>query len=265
MRVILFLCFLSIIFLNNFSLASMQSVHKISQLDQISTHLENMDKDVIIFVDIDDTIIIPKSSTFAAPPFNKIIDNIKENEEFYPDYAEIISSWRQQRQIMLLDKEWPKFIEMLKKKFKVFALTSLSVSQFGKITSMEKWRHQELTNLGINFSQLDLEDVKFKNGASYYKGIFFTGDNTKSKTIDIFKTYLSSNTYMLIDDRSKHIDDLYKYCQDKNLSYVGLHYTGPTKHSKPDPRIHAIQLNYLINKYIWLEDQQALEKINQLK
>jgi len=59
---------------------------------------------ISIFLDVDDTIIIPKSKTFRAAPYNQMIDRIKDNKSNYDNYEEIVSNWRLQRKVMLIDE-----------------------------------------------------------------------------------------------------------------------------------------------------------------
>lgn len=46
--------------------------------------------DDVSFIDVDDTIIALKSKTFKKPPYNKMIDRIKENKSNYDNYEEIV-------------------------------------------------------------------------------------------------------------------------------------------------------------------------------
>ncbi|KJV61903.1 hypothetical protein [Rickettsia amblyommatis] len=67
--------------------------------------IENAPTRASIFIDVDDTLITPKSKTFKKPPYNQIIDRIKENKSSYDNYEEIISNWRLQRKVILSDEE----------------------------------------------------------------------------------------------------------------------------------------------------------------
>ncbi|HJD54399.1 MAG TPA: hypothetical protein LFW11_03435 [Rickettsia endosymbiont of Proechinophthirus fluctus] len=40
--------------------------------------IKNASTRASIFIDVDDTLITPKSKTFKQPPYNQIIDRIKE-------------------------------------------------------------------------------------------------------------------------------------------------------------------------------------------
>nr|WP_231555828.1 hypothetical protein [Rickettsia hoogstraalii] len=108
--------------------------------------------DDVSFIDVDDTIIALKSKTFKKPPYNKMIDRIKENKSNYDNYEEIVSNWRLQRKVILIDEEWAEVINKLKAKFPVYALTQMNTGEFGNILSTQDWRYKELKSLGIEFS-----------------------------------------------------------------------------------------------------------------
>ncbi|CAK6514566.1 hypothetical protein [Rickettsia helvetica] len=54
--------------------------------------IKNAPADASIFLDVDDTLITPKSKTFKKPPYNQMIDRIKENKSNYDNYEEIVSN-----------------------------------------------------------------------------------------------------------------------------------------------------------------------------
>ena len=67
--------------------------------------IENAPTDTSIFFDVDDTFLTPKSKTFRKAPYNQMIDRIKENKNNYDNYEEIVSNWRLQRKVILIDEE----------------------------------------------------------------------------------------------------------------------------------------------------------------
>ncbi|MCZ6904025.1 MAG: hypothetical protein O7C58_09165 [Rickettsia endosymbiont of Ixodes persulcatus] len=71
-------------------------------------------------LDIDDTIIIPKSKTFRAAPYNQMIDRIKESKSNYNNYEEIVSNWILQRKVILIDEEWVEVLNNLKENYPVY-------------------------------------------------------------------------------------------------------------------------------------------------
>ena len=201
---------IKIIIIINFNMNNIYAMNKIvtlSSANEVLSHINNLSAEPTVFIDVDDTIITPKSYSFRSPPYNKLIDKIKANHDKYDNYEEIISNWRLQRKIILIDEQWSDVINKLKEKYKVFALTAMDMGPIGNIASMEQWRYNELSSYGINFTQ----NISFKNqdkaNECFYKGIFMTGTKSKSKTIEPFLSELSTKTLVMVDDRMSHIDD----------------------------------------------------------
>ncbi|MCC8406045.1 MAG: DUF2608 domain-containing protein [Rickettsia endosymbiont of Ecitomorpha arachnoides] len=223
--------------------------------------IKNAPDDVSIFIDVDDTIITPKSKTFKKPPYNKMIDRIKENKSNYDNYEEIVSNWRLQRKVILIDEEWAEVINKLKAEFPVYALTQMNTGEFGNILSMQDWRYKELKSLGIEFS--DNEELAAcssgqKDDAICYKGIFITGNHSKSGTLSKFSEELNASFIVFIDDREKHVEDVRDYCKKNNIGFLGILFDG-LKHlmGEPEPKLAAFQESYLIENAKWLEDDEA--------
>jgi hypothetical protein len=227
----------------------------------VMNYLRDLPEGTKVFADIDDTFITPSSKTFRAPPYNKLIDVIKKNKDKYANYQEIVSNWRLQRKVMLIDNDWPLILEMLKAKHKVYGLTKMDTGKFGNIESMEKWRYQELRSLGIEFSD-NTELPESINGAAFYKGIFITGDNSKSQTLSYYLKYLQPQTIVLIDDRQEHLEDIEKFCQKHAIAFKGILFNGLEKFKdKPDPAVALFQRQYLIKHAQWLEDDVAADRM----
>jgi hypothetical protein len=240
-----------------------------STLD-IGSHLKKLPKDSIILVDIDDTIISPRSKTFRVPPYNKLIDNIKKNWKDYPNYQQIVSNWRLQRKVMLLDEAWPAMLKEMKEKFPVYALTKMDTGRFGNIPSMEQWRYDELRGLGIEFSNNDeipntvLDDEQ--NNPIFYKGIFITGGKSKGQTLDAYRPYLKASSIMLIDDRMEYLEDVKAFCAKHSIKFIGLLFSGLENFKdRPDPAVASFQAEYLIKTAQWLEDDEAYKVMTKSK
>ncbi|MCC8377715.1 MAG: hypothetical protein LN567_04970 [Rickettsia endosymbiont of Graphium doson] len=77
--------------------------------------IKNIPAEALIFLDVDDTIITPKSVTFRKPPYNQMLDRIKANKSNYDNFKEIVSNWRLQRKVILIDEEWGQVLNTLKK------------------------------------------------------------------------------------------------------------------------------------------------------
>jgi hypothetical protein len=252
------------------SVGALENFHIISSASAIETCLQKLPKNAIIFVDVDDTIISPRSKTFRVSPHNKLIDNIKKNWKDYPNYQQIVSNWRLQRRVMLLDEAWPAMLKDLKKNFPVYALTKMDTGSFGNIQSMEQWRYEELKCLGIEFSENNemprsvLADGQ--NNPIFYNGIFITGEKSKGQTLEAYKSFLRTDSIVMIDDRVENLEDVQAFCVKHAINFTGILFNGLEKfEDRPDPAVASFQAKYLIEKEQWLEDDEAAAMYNAVR
>lgn len=233
---------------------------QVTSCAEIVRHLEGLPPSSILFIDIDDTILTPVSTTFRQAPYKHLIDDIKQHKKHYPDYEAILSHWRLNRKVQLVDPSWPATLEKLKQ-HRVFGLTKLDTGAFGAIPSMEEWRYTELQALGIHFSEgLSIPSGPIQ-GASFYEGVFFTGPNSKSQTLLYFLEYLKADTFVMIDDREEHIEDIRRLCAQHAIPFIGILFKGLSQlQDRADPALAALQKEYLTQHCLWLEDHDA-EKI----
>lgn len=225
--------------------------------------IKNIPAGASIFIDVDDTIITPKSVTFRSPPYNQMISRIKANKNNYDNFEEIVSNWRLQRKVILIDEEWTQVLNILKKDYSVYALTQMNTGESGNIPSVQKWRYEELKSLGIEFSsneKLAIYNTAPKNDAVFYKGIFITGNHSKSGTLAKFAEDLNYSFIVFVDDRKDHLEDVRDYCKKYNIGFLGVLFDGlKNLLGKPDPKLAEFQERYLIENAKWLEDEEAYE------
>lgn len=240
---------------------SSSGFYEVKQATEVAQVLEGIQHEITVFVDIDDTIITPASLTFRKPPYNQLIDTIKKNKEQYTHYETMVSNWRLQRKVMLVDPQWPEVLEALKKKHAVYALTKMDTGRFGAIESMEIWRYQELKALSVVFSSC--ADMPLcLHGSSLFKGILMTGANTKSQTLSYYASHLSLKAIAVIDDKLEQLELIQQWCDAISIPFIGIVYKGlETLPGVPDAAIALFQEKYLLENAQWLEDDQAANYI----
>lgn len=235
-------------------------------IHDLKPELDQLQSGDWFIVDVDDTLITPQAVMFRpSSPFNALIDDLKKTAP--PNLAEIVSTWRLSRKTMLVEQEWPTILEMLKKKgVTVIALTSMHTGTFGKISSMEHWRANELKSLGIIFSPIATDTIKVlinskQQPATLHQGILFTGSHPKS---DVLKSFIAMyglpSKILFFDDRLPQVELLQELCKDMNIPYKGYHYLAVTKlpyNSATD--YGAIQTKALLDNCQWLEDEAVKE------
>ena len=231
---------------------------------------DNLSDNLVLFLDIDDTLIRPAARAFTSVGKN-FIDYIKGNKNIYDNYEKIISTWRLNRQILLVDKNWPKIINNLKNSVKIYGLSKMDTGNFGLINSMQEWRYNELLKLGIEFSlssELEAYDNKALAGESvFYGGIFSTGFSSKSATINSYLQLLNPNIIILVDDRLENLIDVHDFCENNNIKFIGILFKAIQFNnlSKQELEILDLQMEYLIKNEIWLEDAEIVKILNSKK
>jgi hypothetical protein len=194
---------------------------------------------------------------------------IKQNKDNYANYQEIVSNWRLQRKVMLLDKQWPTILNQLKEKFAVYGLTKLDTGKFGNISSMEEWRYEELKGLGIEFSEnseIPSSTSQGSNGAVFFKGIFITGELSKSQTLGVYWNIVKGHIVVMIDDRIEHLKDIQKFCEEHSISFIGILFEGLENfREQQGSAVFNLQKEYLIQHAQWLEDEEAMQMLDSAK
>lgn len=234
---------------------------------EVQTILATLERGTVIFLDVDDTLITPQSKTFrATSPFRTLIDHIKKQRDNIPNFERVLSHWRLQRKICLVSDQWPEYIEILKKNYAVYALTKVDTGRVGAISSMEKWRYNELKGLGITFTPTCpgisegtlVEDTSKSYPATFYKGIFMTGSFNKGDVIAAFLKTQRPSQIVLIDDREDYMQDAVVECNRQFIPFLGILFKGVELiPGKPNPQVAEFQKRNLIDHAEWVEDEEA--------
>lgn len=240
-----------------------ETVFSAEQVQRQILSLENQG-DTVILLDVDDTIITPKSLTFRSSPHNKIIDEIKANRDQYQNYEEIVSNWRAQRKSVLIDADWPGVLNSLKHGFRIYGLTKVNTGKFGNIKSMEDWRYNELKSHGIEFSEHGEQNrSNIDDQPSFYKGIMMTGIAKKRDTLKKFMSTIAPvDAIVFIDDRVKNLQEIDDFCKENDIQFLGLHFQGLQKlRGRQDEAVYLLQKNTLVKEAKWLSDEEAVLRI----
>lgn len=239
----------------------------VQSIYEIQNALSSLQEGAVIFIDVDDTLITPKSKIFHwKSPYRFLIDDLKKDRAQIPNFETILSHWRLQRETMLVAHEWPQFMNLLKKQYPVYALTKMETGSIGAIPSMEQWRYDELTHKGISFTSsfkgafktILRDDLLSPYPIIFFNGIFITGSYTKGNVLDIFLETQTPPHIVLIDDREEHLCDVKEACARHGIPFLGIFFKGMELISGfPDPKVAAFQKEHLLAHAVWLEDEKA--------
>lgn len=234
-----------------------------------------VEQGALVLLDVDDTLITPRSAMFRYNSgHHQFIDELKKQPPHGINVTTILANWRLQRQVILVEEEWPHFIHFLRdvRGVTVYGFTQMHTGAFGTIASVEKWRFQELQDKGIVFtSAIDgssrLVLLEGEEGyACFDRGILFTGPFTKRQLLDAFLTITPHQPRQIfyVDDRLEQVHMIAQLAQRRNIPFFGVHYRGASMlKGDPKPNVIAYQQKCLLEKGIWLEDEQAEHILNQ--
>ncbi|MBX9786003.1 MAG: DUF2608 domain-containing protein [Alphaproteobacteria bacterium] len=241
----------------------------------IKSHLSDLDKQAVIFLDVDDTLITPISKVFRAhSPHRTLIDDLKKDRDQIPYFERILSRWRLQRQVQLVSEDWLWFIKDFKTQFPLYALTKMESGPLGDILSMEEWRYAELSSKGMEFTptyggkekEVLLSSPLMTYEGTFYKGIFSTGSFNKSEIVRSYLQKENPTQVVLVDDRLEQLQDVSEECSRRFISFIGIHFKGHELiPGIPDSSLAEFQKNHLLNNHEWLEDEEAERRLDSFK
>ena len=233
--------------------------------------IENwVDKDTIIFIELDDVLTMPESKMFSydSNPYRMFINNLLTMGKKTPAYNRAIANWYGQRKIKLIEEGWIDFFQRMREKgAKIYGLCTMPLH----LTNIEQKRLKEIIDLGILFNGEinNANGIIIKKqsswGSRFDNGIIYTGPYPKSKTIlELMKVTNLSPKKMLIFGSIKHeVKSIDKALRRFNMYFKSILYLGARQiKGKPDPEIVKFQQKELINKGLWYEDSQAEELLN---
>ena len=236
--------------------------------------LSTADQNALILIDIDDTVIMNKSKMFRFKSKHRgFVGEIKKDHAHIADAVFVFSNWRLMRKALLVSNDWTSLIDTARANTRnTYALTQMDSGKFGNISSVELWRYNELSSLGIHFNeQFNNKDQDFILAATdefqdqglyaptiFYKGFFMTGANKKGNvTQEIIKRLdHTPSKVIFIDDRRDHAIDVSAACGD--IPHECIVYRGIELYDdEPDEKVVEFQKEYLLKNLQWLEDDEA--------
>jgi hypothetical protein len=224
-----------------------------------------IDKDTIVFVELDEVLVMPKSKMFSygENPYRLFISNLVTLAKGDSRYLSLIAIWYQMRKLMLVEEQWKNFINKLKKRgIPVYGFCTMPLH----LQNIEQKRFLELKELGIIFTEkINDKDVmeidKTEEWSSnFYHGIIFTGAFTKSKTLLNFIkiTNISPKKIMVFDKIRYELESIERAFTRFRINFYGILYWGARQVTDTqDSNVIRLQQKTLIEKGKWLEDNEA--------
>ena len=226
---------------------------------------EWVDKDTIIFIEIDDVVVMPQSKMFShdSNPYRMFISNLVTLGGRAPAYNKAIANWYGQRKIRLVEGGWIDFIKRVKAKgAKVYGLYSMPLY----LLNIDQKILKELGDLGVVFDNKinGKSELIIKKERAWFSrfsnGIIYTGPYSKSQTIlELIKTAnLSPEKIVTFGHVKSEVKAVDKVLRRFNLYFKSVLYKGAREVTgRPDAEIVKFQQRELIEKGKWYEDEEA--------
>lgn len=234
---------------------------------------EWVDKDTIVFIELDDTLMMPKSLMFSFDrnPYRMFIDNLVSVGEKSPMFYQAVAVWYGQRKVKLVEDGWPDLIKQMQAKgAKVYGICKMPIN----LTNIENKRLQELKELGVTFTTSinELEDIMVQKEqpwfSRFYKGVLFTGPYSKMHAImELFRVTNNIPKKLLVflnmNYEVKEVDTALRVF---NMEYYIVEYLASRQIlGRPNKEVVKFQQEQLIEAGMWLEDDAAENLLKQSK
>lgn len=246
----------------------------IENFNRLEQEVEHLDSQSLLIMDIDYTLLIPKDMIMrpiARKMRNKILKD--ENVDLFhlsDREKDAFSILYNEYEVILTD---PKILKILEKarenRVTMMAMTASLTGPFGLLPSIEKYRLDQLLNLGIDFRDvapyskpLQFHEYKiFYRSPRYIDGILFSDLMPKSSVFASFLKKIgvySFNKVVFVDDRKDYLDSIEKILESQGVQFLGLHYIGASLlPDKPIEEIGRLQFQYLFKHQRWISDEEA--------
>ncbi|ADE29810.1 DUF2608 domain-containing protein [Rickettsia prowazekii] len=239
----------------------------------IQNLLPNVDEDTLVLINIDNTIITPKSKLFryqdnAYINFTKYLYSLAANNA---SVNKTIAKLIVQRQMMLVESQWVDLINKMKNQGATVLGLQEITAPCNLIENYERWLYTILYGLNINFTRKvnDKEVFRFNPSDAeapiFYLGIIFTGNINKVNTLIEFLKIIPipPKKIVIFANNKKDLENMDSYLSMVDIGYYGIEYFGwQMLPGSPDNQIAELQQSTFLNTGQWLEDDTAAKMLN---
>lgn len=232
----------------------------IFQTEHLSDVLKYTDKNTLVLIDLDNTIIRPKQILGSDEWFGYSLK--KHEEEGHSKEAareKVVEHWMEiqmKTEMQLLTEDTGAMLE------EVFKSPSFGVVAITKRPPRLAHRTlEQLKALHVNFAKGSNLKDRFFSGNQLLEGIIFIAEETDKNKGTALQEFLSATQIrprkiLLIDDKESHIESVAQVLKKMPIEFIGLHYTKANELiAKFNPAIADLQLKKLMSI---LSDEEAL-------
>lgn len=238
------------------------AIYEIKHFDEIETYV---DKDTLLLLDIDDTLLSPCQMLGGDQWFrHRLEKHLEEHMNFTKALELAVAEWvavRHMTQMELVEEGINTSLKRLQKRgFFVMGLTAQGCALSHR--TVEHLRHHDI-DLSIASpltTPYYYEDQD--QGILFRKGILFTSGTPKGRALIHLLEHFSwqPKKIVFVDDRESNLVDVEQAALDKTIDFIGLRYGyADGRKEQFDPSLADIQLKHSLFHSI-LSDEEALIK-----
>ena len=247
---------------------------KIISADNISiveNQTKNLDENSLVIFDCDNVLTTVKVGTFNV-----------QNKDFLKNYlrAEVVSKdefYDKIRLVLINENTYivnQRMVDLVaslsERNIRHMVATSYSVRPLKDVSDPMEWRIGNLHTMGYFFEKswgdqkkdIVLNDFGTDHNPVFRKGILFCDIFSKGDCIRSFFEYVGwlPKKVIFIDDVLRNLSDVGEFCDENKIEYVGIEYLESqyiNSHIPFSDNLGKIQMDNLMNKSIWLKDEEA--------
>ena len=247
---------------------------KIISADNVSIvedQTKNLDETSLVIFDCDNVLTTVKVGTFSVQNQNFLKNYLREEpiskDEFYDKIRLVLIN----ENTYIVNQRMVGLVENLSKKnIRHMVATSYSVRPLMGVQDPMQWRIDNLHKVGYFFEKswpdqkqdIVLKDFGTDHNPVFRNGVLFCDIFSKGDCIRSFFEYIGwlPKKIIFIDDVLRTLSDVGEFCNENMIEYVGIEYLESqyiNSHIPFSYNLGKIQMNHLMTKSIWLNDEEA--------
>lgn len=237
----------------------------------VEDQVKDSDENSLIIFDCDNVLTTVKVGTFSVQN-RDFLKNYLRGESFSKDefYDKIRLVLINENTYIVNQRMVDLVADLSEKNIRHMVATSYSVRPMKGMLDPMQWRIENLHTMGYFFEKswpdqkgsIVLSDFGTDHNPIFRDGILFCDVFSKGDCIRSFLEYIgwTPRKIIFIDDVLRNLSDVCEFCNENKIEYVGIEYLESRRINSHIPfsdNLGKIQMDHLMNKSIWLKDEEA--------
>lgn len=219
------------------------SINIIEKFNAIDERIGNVDKDTLIILDVDYTLLQPSNPAFQQGNFSLSPEFVKSFMKSIPESckSEITTAIATSGEGQLLEEETPEIIDAFKQKgARILIISVILAGHLPNIPDLMDWRINNLKKVGIQPTTFGFNHAfQFKEFPPYrgkypeFKdGVILTNGELvkKHQVLEAFlKKIKWPSKIIFVDDNRQLVEQMADFAKQKGIMFIGFEYKGAKK------------------------------------